>query len=127
MSDVLIPERILAQVDQDLKRVLAFSGEAFAVDPDDAGYGTAFRRHLLFSRWSSLLEAVGVHLTAEVRLYNSYYWMLKCSKLYGLRTGYDARIEQDVFKVIENADCNVDWVVVEQITNLVEQELGEET
>ena len=127
MSDVLIPEQVLAEVDQDLKRVLASSGETFAVDPDNAGYGAAFRRHLLFSRWPSLLEGVGVNPTAEELLYNSYYWILKFSKLYGLRNGYDAGIEQQVFKVLENADCDVDWAVVEQITNLVEQELGEGT
>jgi hypothetical protein len=125
MSEVLVPENALAGLDEAVKGLLVSGGEAYSVDQDDELYGAAFRRHLLFSRWPSLLTEAGFYLSKEELLYNSYYWMLKFAKLHALKNGYDAGIEQQVFKILEQADCDVDWTVAEEISNLVEKQLGE--
>ncbi|WP_406700713.1 hypothetical protein V5E97_18135 [Singulisphaera sp. Ch08] len=124
MNEVLIPDQALVSLDQDLDVMLSSIGGEIVIDPNDPEYGVAFRRYLLFSRWPSLLERGELHATAEELLYNSYYWMLKFSKLHERKHGYDAGIEQQVFKILENTHCNLDWNVVEQLTNLVETELG---
>ena len=77
-----------------------------------------------FSRWTSLLAEAGFHLTEQQILYNRYYWIQKFSKLYGLTHGYDAGVEQQVFKVLESADCDVNWNVIQQLADLVEKEVG---
>jgi hypothetical protein len=125
MSEVLIPEKALAGLDETVRRLSATRAESYAVDQDDELYGTAFQRYLLFAQWPSVLTEAGLHLSKEEVLYNSYYWILKFAKLHALKHGYDAGIEQQVFKVLEQAYCDVDWSVVEQISNLVEKEIGE--
>lgn len=125
MSEVLVPENALEGLDEAVSRLLVSGGEAYSVDQDDELYGAAFRRHLLFARWPFLLTEAGFHLSKEELLYNSYYWMLKFAKLHALKHGYDAGIEQQVFKILEQADCDVDWTVAEEISNLVEKQVGE--
>ena len=78
-------------------------------------FGRAFRRHLLFSRWPSLLGTAGLRLSKAELLYNSYYWMLEFAKLRGLKHGYDAGIEQQAFKIIEQADSELDWTIIEKV------------
>jgi hypothetical protein len=124
MEDFLIPESILASKDQELKRLINSSDTAYAVNSDDERYGTAFRRYLLFSRWPALLENDMGTLTLQTMLYNQYYWMLKFSKLYMLCQGYDAGMEQQVFGILEKAECEVDWSIIEQIDRVVGQEIG---
>ncbi|SRR6266404_541917 len=125
MNEVLVPENVLAGLDLTVSRLLKSGGEAYSVDQDDELYGAAFRRHLLFARWASLLPEAGLHLSKEEILYNSYYWMLKFAKLHAEKHGYDAGMEQRVFKILEQADCDVDWSVAEQISNLVGKEIEE--
>ena len=124
MSDFLVPEHMLATLDKDIGRLAASGDEAFTVDHDEL-YGVAFRRYLLFSRWSRLLTEAGLRLSEEGILYNSYYWMLRFSRLHALTHGYDAGIEQQAFEILAQASCEVDWGVIEQITSLVDKEIAE--
>jgi len=119
MTDFLVHEDVLISLDEDLKRLIRSESEVYAVDPGDDLYGVALRRHFLFSRWPALLSKSGLQLTNEQILYNSYYWMRSFAKLHTLKHGYDAGLEQQVFMLLERADCDVDWEVIERIDHAV--------
>lgn len=125
MNEVLMSDRALVDLDPDIAAMISSIKDHIAINYNDPEYGLAFRRYLLFSRWPYLLEKVGLRATNEEILYNSYYWMLKFSKLYIKKHGFDAGMEQQAFKILESTSFEIDWNVVEQLTNLVETELGE--
>lgn len=124
MHDPILAESALQPLDDELRRRIGESSPPYDADPDDPSYGAAFRRHLLFLRWPELLEAVAPGLDDLDRFYNTYYWVLKFSKLHQKAHGYDAGLEQQAFQVLEGADCDFDWSVVEAIGNRVDAEVG---
>ena len=91
-------------------------------DSDDPAF-VALRFSLLFSD-KVLVEKVGLGLLTDEQLfYNKYYWFLRFVRLSTARNGYDAGLEQQVFKLLESPHCTVDWGIVEGITSKVEREL----
>lgn len=60
----------------------------------------------------------------EVILYNKYYWLTQYMKKYSEINGYDAGIEQQKFKLIEELDQrleNVDWDLLQKIDDMMEK------
>jgi hypothetical protein len=86
---------------------------------EDVTYGAPFLNYLAFSQQSALALIGRADLSQEEILYNRYYWFLKFIKLYMSKHGYDAGLEQQAFKMLEHATCDIDWSVVEEISALV--------
>jgi hypothetical protein len=125
MINELIPENILQRKDQEIGELIKSSDQVYAIAIDDELYGPAFRHYLLFSRWPYLLKRDVPDLDAQIIFYNAYYWFVKFSKLYMAKHGYDTGLEQQAFQILENADFNIDWVMIEQIEHQVEEETEE--
>ena len=112
--DVLIPE-IQLIVDDALqerieKKVLAVNWRGL-----DDDVRQAYARYVALLD-DSLRRELGVGVLSEhVAFYNAYYWVLLCAIRLQARYGFDAGIEQEVFKLLERAPANVDWQLVEQI------------
>jgi hypothetical protein len=57
-------------------------------------------------------------------LYNRYYWFVKYKNEYQARCGYDAGLEQQAFKLLEEIDRvlkgEIDWAIIQKI----DDELG---
>ena len=71
---------------------------------------------LFFSKEAEIMAFTGESL--EVVLYSKYYWFTQYMKKYNETQGYDAGIEQQQFKLIEELDQrleNVDWELLHRI------------
>lgn len=55
-------------------------------------------------------------LTESAAFYNAYFWALVFARRHQARHGFDAGVEQDAHKVLERAPVDVDWQVLESIT-----------
>ena len=76
--------------------------------------GEALNNYLLISNYPEKFEDV----SALDLYYNKYYWYLKFSITYQDKYGYDAGIEQQEFKLIEEGESipYIDWREVESIS-----------
>lgn len=82
--------------------------------PLDAGdVGEALAWSLLFERWPDLLP--GSPIDRESAFYNQYFWFKRFATLKQERDGYDAGLEQQVFRLLEQPDFDLDWSLIEQI------------
>ena len=63
-------------------------------------------------------------MVSQVYYYNDYYWGPKFEKLHERRHGRDVGITQQVNRILEYIDCDVDWNVFQWITDLVEREVA---
>ncbi len=56
--------------------------------------------------------------------YNRYYWYLKFLISYQREIGYDAGLEQQEFKILEDGEniTNVDWSEIEKISNKIKED-----
>lgn len=123
----LISEAVLRSTDKELRARMQKVKGKYAVDAEDEVYGAAFRYFLLFDRWPDLLVGVVSELTALTCFYNKYYWFLQFKRLWALKHGYDAGIEQQAFQLLEAADheLEVDLSVIERIEMQINAEMGE--
>lgn len=76
-------------------------------DPD---CGPALRVYLALEE-----GLVGQELSELDRLYNRYYWMCRFANLYTDKFGLDEGIEQQVFGILSDTECEVDWTVIEEL------------
>lgn len=110
-QDVLIPQDLLSPTKEELYARIA------RLKPDiilDAGIvGEALGWSLLFERWPNLLP--GPLIDSEVAFYNQYFWFKRFATLKQERDGYDAGLEQQVFHLLEQADFDVDWSLLERL------------
>lgn len=120
IDDILVPTERLSDLDSELEARI--SSVELPDDVKTGEIGQALRRALLFERWPDLLE--GEVLSPEQRRYNQYYWFTRFVTLKRKRDGYDAGLEQQSFKILEDASEELDWDLVEQITAAA-QETGE--
>lgn len=58
---------------------------------------------------------IGQDLTPEDLLNNRYFWFLRFAHSYHTAFGDDAGIDQQAFQILEQAECEVDWLIVEQL------------
>ncbi len=120
---MLVPEIILAGLEDELGRLLAGSDVSQAVDPLDDFYGPALRRALLFARWPSLVDDWH-KLTEQTILYNYYYWHSIFAKLYASKHGFNPDIEEESIRILGTAKVAIDWAIIEQIDQLVDDEVA---
>ena len=64
---------------------------------------------------------LGGDLTPEDRLYNRYFWFLRFAHVHHTKYGEDGGIDQQAFQILEYADCDVDWDLLEQLTEKAKQ------
>jgi hypothetical protein len=111
-NDALVPIEILLPAKAELhRRILSLSPDLM---PQPGEVGDALGWSLLFEHWPDL---VSPPISREEAFYNHYFWMSRFATLKQRRDGYDAGLEQQVFQVLERADFDVDWGLVEQIHN----------
>ncbi len=74
--------------------------------------GDALGWSFLFEHWPELVP--GPPLNPENAFYNRYFWFRRFATLQQKR-GSDAGLEQQVFQMLEHADLDLDWELLEQI------------
>src|SRR4051794_25528742 len=82
---------------------------------EDEQCGRALRNYLLFTHWPSLINLEGAELSPSDIFYNRYRWFLTLVKLYHAKHGADAGLDQQAFRLLEEADIEVDWSAIEEI------------
>lgn len=122
MNNFLISENELREKDSLIKRLIDQSNQRFVADATDDFNGMALRYAMLFSNPNLLLELGFAQINNTDRFYNEYYWFSLFSKLHQIKHGYDAGIEQQVFKILERAPSDVDWKLVDSLNKRVDEE-----
>ncbi len=79
---------------------------------NDEAYGRPFSYYLLFTHWPFLLPTV---LDKPQVFYNRYYWFQHFGKVYQGKRGPDAGVEQQGFQLLESADFDLDWQIIEKL------------
>lgn len=77
---------------------------------------------LFFCKETEVIALTGEPL--EVILYSKYYWFTQYMKKHNEINGYDAGIEQQRFKLIEELDQrleNVDWVLLQKTEDMMKK------
>jgi hypothetical protein len=119
-DDVLIPVDTLAPAQAELLRRIDLLNPPLAVDPRGGDAGEALARSLLFERWPDLLA--GETLDQKRRFYNRYFWFTRFVTLWQAQHGSDAGLEQQAFKLLEQAGPDVDWDLVQRLDERARQE-----
>jgi hypothetical protein len=125
MTIPMVSEADLIGFEEEMSRLIASSPERFIFASDDPVYGPAFRRYLLLSRGLSLLASKVLDLDERSVFYSRYYWFLLLIRLYQSRQGGDAGMEQQAFRMLEGAEIEIDWTVIEAIEAQIRKEVGE--
>jgi len=123
--DPIVPEPLLQAQDVEI-RALLHSAELLPVEAEREGaLGRAFMYYLVFSD-ARMVQQLGFVDAAPVDVfYNRYYWFLRYIRVSRKRKGYDAGLEQQMFQLLENAECAFDWEIIHLINGRVEQEILE--
>jgi hypothetical protein len=121
MENTLVPESILAGLENEVTRLILAGGLTLNIDPNDEFYGSALRRTLMFDNASILRSVPG--LTEQTIVYNRYYWHSIFERLYFIKAGFDAKVAGRTIQVLGEARCPIDWAVIEDLDELVEAEV----
>ena len=113
MQNPIVQESALRVVHQQILDYAAKHRGVFGIEFDDADFGSAFVYYLFFSRHPSVNSFLGIDLNDEARFYNAYYWFRRFVKLYMAKLGYDAGLEQQAFKMLEGADFDLNFEVID--------------
>ncbi len=121
-NDPLIPISVLAQHHPELLRRIEQLDPPPSADLMTGAPGEAYARSLLFERWP---ELVGDEPVDPARsFYNRYFWFVRFAALWQAAHGHDAGLEQQVFQLLEHADFDIDWNVVQELDVRAKQGLG---
>ena len=110
VSRETLAERALCVAD-----IFAGLEELHSAGIDDPDALAAFRNYLLFRDPTAIVRAGLEPLNKEEQFYNKLYWFLSFARLCESLHGFDAGLRQQAFQLIEHAECEVDWSVVQQI------------
>lgn len=121
LNDPLIPISVLASHHPELLRRIAQLDPPPSADLMSGRPGEAYARSLLFERWPELIVEEPVDPARS--FYNRYYWFARFVALWQTAHGHDAGLEQQVFQLLEQADFEVDWNVVQELDARVKQDL----
>lgn len=110
-QDPLIPRETLLQVKDELQARIARLSPSLTLEP--GAVGDALSWALLFERWPELLP--GPHLDREVIFYNQYFWFKRFVALKQTCNGFDAGLEQQLFKLLEQIDFEPNWDVIKYL------------
>lgn len=101
----------------DLDELIAYTGYCAERKYENESLNTIYNHCLLFfTKETDIITFTGK--TLEVVLYSKYYWLTRFVKKYNEIHGYDAGIEQQQFKLIEELDQrlgDVDWDLLQRI------------
>lgn len=117
MEIPIVQESALRSAQQQIVNFAAAHRGLFSVDFDDPDFGSAFVYYLFFSHHPSVSSVLGVDLNDEEKFYNAYYWFQRFIRLYMDKHGYDAGLEQQAFKMLEEVNFDLDFEVVAMIDN----------
>jgi hypothetical protein len=125
MDDPLVALSTLQARDNEIREKIESLYKSSPAEEGDELAAAALRYYRLFSS-ESLPPQVDIGgLTNAKVLYNRYYWFLTYAKRHMRYSGYDAGLEQQAFKLLDQAECEVDWSMVEAIVRRVEREVAE--
>lgn len=110
-NDTLVSQDTLLRVKDELHARIAQSAPDISLEPGPVGEALGWS--LLFERWPELLP--GAPIDREAAFYNQYFWLKRFATLKQERDGYDAGLEQQVFQLLEQADFDVDWSLMERL------------
>jgi hypothetical protein len=121
-NDLLIPIGVLAPHHPELLRRIAQLDPPPSADLMSGMPGEAYARSLLFERWPELVVEEPVDPARS--FYNRYYWFARFAALWQAAHGHDAGLEQQVFQLLEQADFDIDWDVVQELDARAKQDPG---
>ncbi len=107
----LVPLEMLSRVKNELYARIIQLIPSVQLDAGDVG--EAFAWSLLFEHWPDLLP--GSPIDRETAFYNQYFWFKRFATLKQERDGYDAGLEQQIFRLLEQPDFDLDWALIEQL------------
>jgi len=110
----LIPPESLVPIQAELLHRIDRLDPPPAVDVREGEAGEALARSLLFEHWPDLVGG-SEELDRERLLYNRYYWFVRFVALWQAAHGYDAGLEQQAFQMVEQADMQLDWDLLQQL------------
>ena len=113
LEQILIPEQALHECDINSKEI-ASQLESLSLNLENEVYGLALSRYLLLTYFPELMELDDEASNLRL-LYNRYYWFLRFSCYYHQLHGHNAGIEQQAFQILEKANTEFDWQVIELI------------
>ena len=120
----LVPFEWLAVRDRELSARLAAHPEICEQGLlDNPLFGPSLRYYVLFTHWPDLMADSERKMTASELLMNRYYWYRRFAELYHRTVGPDAGIDQQEFQILESADCEVDWALIDDIDNRAAKEV----
>jgi hypothetical protein len=120
-NDPLIPISVLAQHHSELLRRIEQVDSPPSAGLMSGASGEAYARSLLFERWPELVIEGPVDSARS--FYNRYFWFARFAALWQAAHGYDAGLEQQVFHLLEQADFDIDWDVVQELDARAKQDL----
>ena len=109
-NPVLIAFERLAQVKPELDTRIAELQPPIAMETGVVGDALGWA--LLFEHWPTLADEA---IDPTRAFYNRYYWFKRFATLKQQRDGYDAGVEQLLFKILEQPGFDVDWSLLEQL------------
>jgi hypothetical protein len=115
----IIPKELLEAKLSEIDSRIRESDLKFSIEPDDESFGNAFKFYLLFENWPSLLAGNGFAIGNELIFYNRYYWFCCFLKLYKAKHRYDAGLEQQAFRLLEDSEAlnvDVDWELIAKLS-----------
>lgn len=120
--DPLIPIGVLVQHHSELLQRIAGLDLPPSAELMSGAPGEAYARSLLFERWPELV--ITDHSDSACRFYNRYFWFVRFAALRQAVHGYDAGLEQQVFQMLEQADFDLDWGVIQQLDERAKQDFS---
>lgn len=90
-------------------------------DLEDKDLKIQLNYFLFLKKYADDILASNKEIPIEDLLYSQYYWLAKYKNRYLSIVGYDAGLEQQVLKLAEEIDqqieAGIDWTIIEQIEN----------
>ena len=115
MQTLIVPESRMQSLHQEIQTYAAEHRQSYGVDFDDPDYGLAFANYVFFSHHPSVSKIVGIDLDHRARFYNAYFWFQRFVKIRGEKHGRDVGLEQEAFKMLESAEFDLDFEVIDLI------------
>lgn len=112
---MLIPAEELAPLTAEVRARVARELPSIVVEPGELGDMLAWG--LLFEHWPELLS--GTPIGHAAAFYNQYFWIRRYASAKQRRDGEeDGGLEQYVHTVLEQADFEVDWELLEELHDI---------
>jgi len=124
MIDILFSGERLKPFAGEIRQAIKALGEYPDVDAGDPVYGESFLNYWALSHPDALEKMGFTSIGEREALYSTYYWLLKFKKLYGLRHGPDPSLDTLLLRLLEYAEFEIDWPLMERIVKEVESDVG---